>query len=171
MGSFTAASLTAVSLAVLAVRLLAYRKTPVRGAASDRFSLARYEPMVRLLTNDDLEFLATLPGYRPAMKARVRRQRRQVFRLYARELAADFQSLHSEARQLLADAPERYSGLVSVLFRQQWVFWRSIAMLEAGLLLNLLGIGKLDPRGLLEAVDAMRREVARYIAPPEGAFR
>ena len=170
MGTFIAASAAAVSFAVLVVRLLAYRRIGVREGDHNRFSLARYEPMARLLKDEDQEFLASLPGYRPAMKARMKRERRRVLRLYLRELAADFQSLHAKAREMAAVAPEQYADLVSVLFRQQWVFWRSMAAIEAGLCLNAIGIGKLDPRSLVEAVDAMRREVARCIAPPEGAL-
>src|SRR6266576_2563782 len=64
------------------------------------FSLDRYQPMGRLLGDEDMLFLKSQPGYRPAMGARWERERRQIFRSYLRELKSDFRHLHAQAREL-----------------------------------------------------------------------
>src|SRR5579862_6149188 len=85
-------------VAIVAARLL--RSRPDNGAnlGGDEFSLARYEPIVRLVGEEDLEFLARQPGCRPEILAKLRRERRKILRMYLRELAADFRSLHRQAR-------------------------------------------------------------------------
>src|SRR5579863_6766348 len=66
----------------------------LEGDASANFSLDRYQPMARLLADEDLEFLKTHPGYRAKTGARWKRERRRLFRLYLRELKSDFRRLH-----------------------------------------------------------------------------
>src|SRR3982074_1379023 len=61
------------------------------------FSLDRYQPMGRLLGDEDLLFLKSQPGYRPEIGARWKRQRRQIFRFYLNELKGDFRHLHAQA--------------------------------------------------------------------------
>jgi hypothetical protein len=82
------------------------------------------------------------------------------------ELAADFQSLHAEARQIVAASPEKNPELVEMLLRQQFQFWASIARLEGQLALDAVGIGRVDPRRLLDAVEALNAAVARATAGP-----
>jgi hypothetical protein len=53
-------------------------------------SVDRYRPMFRLLADDDLGFLRSQPGATPALVARLRRQRYQVFLGYLRCLQRDF---------------------------------------------------------------------------------
>jgi hypothetical protein len=66
------------------------------------FSLDRYQPMGRLMAEEDLVFLKSQPGYRAEMGVRWKRERRRIFRLYLAELKADFRRLHAHARQLVA---------------------------------------------------------------------
>src|SRR5579863_311793 len=79
-----------------------------RGAATldsdetDGFSLDRYQPMERLMAEEDLAFLKSQPGYRAEMGVRWKRERRRIFRLYLAELKADFRRLHIHARELVA---------------------------------------------------------------------
>lgn len=68
------------------------------------FSLDRYQPMAGLLADDDLKFLQAQPGYRAAMGARWKRERRRLFRQYLRELKSDFQRLHAQAREMVAQS-------------------------------------------------------------------
>src|SRR5215471_20655160 len=97
IGSVVSGTSVALLLLTLwATRWRAYR-SDVDGqleAGSDEFSLARYEPMGRLLAEEDFVFLAAQPGYRPEIGAKLRRERRQIFRLYLRELSRDFHRLH-----------------------------------------------------------------------------
>ena len=62
-------------------------------ASSDwtpELSVDRYRPMFRLLADDDLRFLRSQPGVTPALVARLRQQRYQVFLGYLRSLQRDF---------------------------------------------------------------------------------
>ncbi len=132
---------------------------------SGGFSLARYEPMGRLLSEEDFLFLAAQPGYRPEIGARLRGERRRIFRRYLRELARDFHRLHAEARRMVANSTAEHSELVGMLLRQQVTFWRGLVAIEVRLALGGVGLGKVDVRGLVEAIEGMRLELARFSAP------
>lgn len=151
---------------LIVVRLLAYRTLadPTQNEPTG-FSLARYEPMARLLGEEDFLFLASQPGYRPEIGAKWRRERRRIFRLYLAELAHDFQRLHRDARAMVADSREESSELVGVLMRQQVTFWRGMLGIELRLWLDRAGIRKVDARRLVESIEAMRLDLARFHAP------
>ena len=119
--------------------------------------MEHYEPMARLLAREDLEFLRDTVGARTA--ARWARSRRRIFRLYLRDLASDFGSLHAEARALVAESPEQYAHLVAVLMRQQITFLRAMAEIEIRLALSPVGLARVDPRKLIQAIEAMRHEL------------
>jgi hypothetical protein len=123
----------------------------------DEFSMERYEPMARLLAREDVEFLRDTMGAR--MAARWARARRRIFRFYLRDLASDFGRLHAEARALVAESPEQYTHLVGVLMRQQIAFLRAMAEIEIRLALSPLGLRRVDPGKLIQAIEAMRREL------------
>lgn len=167
-GLATSGSAAVAAAAWMLVRLWAYRSSTRADAQSSEtgtFSLARYRPMARLLAEDDFVFLAAQPGYRPEVGAKLRRERRHIFRLYLRELACDFHRIHAGARAMVAQSDEQHAELVGLLVRQQVTFWRSIALIELRLLAQGAGLGKVEVWGLVEAVDTMRRELARFAVP------
>ena len=43
------------------------------------FSISRYRPMLRLLSEDDYEFLASQAGYKGKIASQLRAERRKVF--------------------------------------------------------------------------------------------
>ena len=155
------------------VRLMGYRRVPRWGGISNgEIATDRYAPMARLLSEDDLEFLRQFPGCRSKLAARWERERRQIFRMYLREAAWDFQRLHQEARLLVANAPEEHADLVGKLMRQQAVFWFIMARTELRLALDALtvgrlGISKTDTARIIGLVEAMRSEagLALSLAP------
>jgi len=154
----------------LVLRLRAYRRSAGQGAAGVvSFSMERYRPMARLLADDDFAFLAAQPGYRPQIGSRLRRARRQVFRIYLRELAADFHRLHAAARLALVNSPAEHAELVGILMRQQVFFWRAMAGVEFRLTLDQVGLGKVDASGLMDAFEQMRVDLARFSAPQPAA--
>ena len=128
------------------------------------FSLARYEPMARLLSEDDFSFLEAQPGYRPEMGRKFRRERRRIFRLYLEELARDFHRLHAHAREVVASLPAEHSEMVGVLLRGQFRFWYEIAALETRLTLSWAGVS-VDARSLVEAIGAMQAQITCLSAP------
>jgi hypothetical protein len=154
---------------VLAARLLAYRTASVDSSDDEElagFSLVRYEPMAKLLSEEDFEFLSSQPGYRPEIGARFKKDRRRVFRMYLHELAADFHRLHASARKMVSESPEADSARVGALMRQQITFWRTMLVIEVRLLVpgssNVLA--NVDVRGLVNAMEAMRLDLANLAA-------
>jgi len=129
------------------------------------FSLDRYQPMGRLMAEEDLVFLKSQPGYRPEIGDRWKRERRRIFRLYLAELKADFHRLHAHARELVAGSQADSAGLVDVLMKQQFTFLMATTALEFRLVLEWIGIGKVDVKPLMELLEAMRVDLAQRTAP------
>src|SRR5688500_15536009 len=94
-GAASLAVVLIIAFAALLRRVLAPPK-PVEGDAGawlDSFSISRYRPMERLLSEDDYEFLAAQPGYEPSIARNLRKQRRRVFRTYLQQVSRDFARL------------------------------------------------------------------------------
>jgi hypothetical protein len=129
------------------------------------FSLDRYQPMGRLLGDEDMLFLKSQPGYRPEMGARWERERRQIFRFYLNELKSDFRHLHAQARELVANSGADSAGLAETLMKQQMAFFRVTTALECRLVLQRVGLGKADVGPLMQLIDAMRADLAQRTSP------
>ena len=134
------------------------------GIPASEFAPERYEPMMRLLADDDLAFLRRRTCPRSGIAARWDKTRRRVLRFYLNDLASDFRSLHGEARALVAESPEQFADLVGVLMRQQLVFWRAMAAVRIRLAFGALGMGVADVRQLIEAIEAMQLEIERSVS-------
>jgi hypothetical protein len=126
------------------------------------FSFDRYEPLGRLMGDDDLTFLRSQPGFRPDMEKRFSRDRRRVCRLYLHELSGEFKRLHAHARTMVASLPADDSHLVGMLLRQQVRFRYELTMVQLRL---SLGLGAIDARGLINAVRVMHEVVGQMAAP------
>jgi hypothetical protein len=160
------AALLAVALGILLVRMLSYRRPFVGDDPPPEFSLSRYQPMAQLMSGDDLQFLSGQPGVTRVQHQRFKRNRRRVFRLYLRELAADFQLLHRQAREIVAESPQANAASVGSILRLQVDFWRFLALIELQLVLDQMGVGTVDSRRLLETVNALHASVSRASAGP-----
>jgi hypothetical protein len=125
--------------------------------------MQRYQPMVRLLAGEDANFLRGNTGC-PKISARWEKSRRRIGRLYLKELAADFHRLHAKARLSVAASPEQYAVLVPVLFKQKFVFWRTLAIIELRLALGGWHVPQAKIRELVGAIEAVQREFARAAA-------
>jgi hypothetical protein len=147
---------------ILALRMWRYRSLSAETCSVESFSLVHYEPMARLLSREDLRFLAAQRGCRPHIVAKLRRDRRRIFHMYLHELAGEFQALHATARKMAATCPEEHSALIRSLMRQQVTFWMAILGIETRLLLPRAG--GLEIRGLIASVEALRLNLARVAA-------
>lgn len=139
--------------------LLRYRQIP-ESEEEASFSPARYRVLERLASDDEARFLVTVPGFRPEMVARLRRERRRIFRMYLREIATDFQKLHTVARRLVATAPEEHADLVGILMRQRAAFWWALYIAEFKLLFAWAGTGAIDVRRMLNALESLETAIA-----------
>lgn len=123
----------------------------------------RYRPLVRLLTSGDEDFLRQHVAC-ARLAAQWKRSQRRIVRLYLKEVAVDFQTLHRQARILVAQAPEQYADLLPLLFKQQLVFWRALLWIELRLFLGGTGLPRVNPETLVGALEAVRREISRAAA-------
>ena len=162
-GGIICGGMVVALLTLLAVRLSRYRAA--ENFELQDFSISRYEPMARLFSEEDLAFLASQPGYRPEIGAKLRRDRLRIFRMYLKDLAADFQALHGEARKMAAISPEQHSQLVGALVRQQFTFWHALVLIELRLTVPNSGVAMGEIRGLIASVETMRLQLSAISIP------
>lgn len=161
-------------LPLAALGVLLYRMRSPIGVSDvtpewlDSFSIQRYRPMERLLAEEDFRFLESLPGYRPEIGTRLRKERRVAFRRYLNRLVRDFHRLHSAARHAVAYASTDQSQLVGLLMKQRAEFTLALVHIEIRLALHTFGLAKVQVSGLVGAMDTMSREL-RLAAVPNAA--
>src|SRR4051812_9892186 len=83
------------------------------------FSIAKYRPMLRLLSEDDYEFLASQAGYQGKIASQLRAERRKVFRAYLRNLVRDFYRLHQVAKMMALCSAQDRPDLTTALLKQR----------------------------------------------------
>lgn len=153
------------SAAVLVSRLMRYTMTSVADGEDD-FSPAHYAPMARLLDPAEAAFLAAQPGVTSRDIARFQCERRGIFRMYLRELAADFASLHKRAREYATLSPEKSPDLVRNLIHVQFRFRAALFSVELQLALAEIGLGHVDAHRLLDAVESLHAALLAATVPP-----
>ena len=146
-----------LSLSTLAILLWMYRRLALpRDWHTDleswwtEFNPDRYDTMARLLRREDAEFLRTLPGFRPAMVKRLRRQRVQVFESYLHEIGMDFRRLHALGSELaLASmSPDLHNELFRQRVRFGGAMWRTRLELTA----YRFGLAGVNPTVLVDSL-------------------
>ena len=125
----------------------------------ESFSLNQFAPMERLLDSSDLKFLESQPGYRPALKANLIRERRKALAGYIRLLTRDFNQLVAIAKLMLVYSDEEQPGFATALWRQQLNFYVAVWSLRCRLALQPFGGHAADGRNLLDALARLRREI------------
>jgi hypothetical protein len=158
-------SLTLVPCLGVAILLLVRRLT-APGTISEcdpewvaTFSTATYRPMQRLLSEEDLTYLAAQPGITPQTVNQLRKERRRIFRAYLRNLVRDFHRLHLAARMTLVYGSEDRPDLAQALLRQRAIFTWTVIMVECRLVLHSLGMAPVDVTNLIGALDEMRMNI------------
>jgi hypothetical protein len=132
------------------------------------FSAARYRPMLRLLAEDDYEFLMAASNDKAAVR-RLRTERRQIFRMYLNNLTRDFSRLHLAARILVLESEEERSGVAERLMRIRFDFFVAVFAVRCRLALHALGIGTVDVRGLVEALEQMGGDLRTLVPATQSA--
>jgi hypothetical protein len=131
------------------------------------FSIVKYRPMLRLLSEDDYEFLASQAGYEVKIASQLRMERRKVFRAYLRNLVRDFNRLHNAAKIMALCSAQDRPDLAQALLKQQLTFTFAVAAVKVRLMLHTVGIGTVEVRNLLASVDHLRSEIGD-LAPTAG---
>jgi len=126
----------------------------------------RYRPMLRLLSDADLDFAAA----NPALRSRIRTQRREIFRGYLRCLAKDYAGLLSGLRHMMVESGVDRPDLAKALAKNRVMFAVALCRVEIHLGLHAVGIGKVDVSGLVEALDALRSAASMMAPATSGAY-
>ena len=170
VGAGVVSVLLLLALATLIWRLVS--STKIRGVDPDwlkSFSVASYRPMERLLSEDDVRFLKSEPGYEPGMEKALRAGRRRIFRSYLRTLGRDFNRLHLALRLMVLHAPRDNPELAKTLIKQKLIFTGGLALVHVRLSLYTLGWGGVDVRGLVRTLETMRAELQNVMMPTPAA--
>ena len=165
LGVVLAVGVVVAAFAVLVGRLLfAARVSSFDPEALRHFSTDRYQPMLRLLSREDVLFLRDQPGYDPRIERDLMRARRRAFRFYLRAMAHDFDRLHRALRLVILHAPEDRSEVAVLIVKQKALFFTGLAFAHIRLTMHALGIGTVDVTNLIAALDSMRVEF-KNLAP------
>jgi hypothetical protein len=133
------------------------------------FSVEKYRPMMRLLSNDDYQFLESQAGYEPAIANQLRAERRRIFRGYLRNLVRDFHRLHLAARMTMTYATNDRSDLAGVLLKQRFTFSVAVLTVEFRLILHTLGFGSVDVASLISSLENLRSDIGQLAASSQAA--
>jgi hypothetical protein len=112
--------------------------------------------MLWLLGSDSESILAVVPEHSSALRRRFRAERRSMFRIYLRDLKADHARIVGAIRIILVESQCDRPDLAKSLHRCEFVFTLAMLSVEFRLLLHALGIGTIDARSLVEAVEHIR---------------
>jgi hypothetical protein len=124
----------------------------------------RYRPMLRLLSDADLDFASASP----VLRGKIRARRREMFRGYLRCLTKDYALLLSGVRRMMVESGTDRPDLAKALAKNRMMFTLALCRIELHLQLHVLGIGKVDVSGLVGALDALRGAVS-VMTPATGA--
>ncbi len=125
-------------------------------------SADRYRPMLRLLSDEDLEFVAGNSSLRRTLRSR----RRELFRSYLRCLTRDYAHLLAGVRSVMVRSGVDRPDLAEALAKNRVLFVMAICKVEMRLTLHAIGVGKVDISGLVDALEALRGQVNVLSAAP-----
>ncbi len=131
------------------------------------FSISKYTPMLRLLSEDDYEFLASQAGYQGKIASQLRSERRKVFRAYLRNLVRDFYRLQQVAKLMAIYSSHDRPELTAALLKQRVTFSLAVFAVRSRLVLHTFGVGAVDVRNLIGSLDHLRLEV-KTLMPEAG---
>ena len=124
----------------------------------------RYRPMLRLLSDADLDFAAT----NPVLRSKIRARRRELLRGYLRCLAGDYATLLGAVRRIMLESGVDRPDLAKAIAKNRMLFAFALCRIEFHLHLHALGVGKVDVSGLVAALNALR-DAVNVMTPATGA--
>jgi len=129
----------------------------------DELSTERYHPMLRLLGEDELQFIRRQAGFTPKLEAQFRRQRCEIFRGYLRSLSRDFNRVSIALKLLLVQASSDRPDLAAALVRTRIAFTFALMGAHLHLVLYSFGLSSVNASGLLRLFDGMRLELRTLV--------
>ena len=157
----------AIAATCFALRfLLKLRSLRSAAATGDRSPAAdRYRPMLRLLADDDLRFLAGSPE----LQRKLRAKRRALFRGYLRCLTRDYAQLLAGIRLTMVQSGVDRPDLTRALAKSRLLFAWTMCLVEWRLALHTAGIGSVDISVLVDAMEELRSQVNAFKSVQQAA--
>jgi hypothetical protein len=135
----------------------------VQSNARTDLSWRDYRPVQRLLDSADFEFLRSR-GVAEVKIRRLRKERRAIYRLCLRSLAADFNTIQLALNLVLIQSQIDRPDLAAELARQKATFYRNLFVAEAGLVLHACGIDRIPAVDLVRPFTVLQDQL-RHLAP------
>jgi hypothetical protein len=153
---FFIAALVLVAVGGMGLQFLLKMRS-LRSAEAGESSLGpdRYRPMLRLLSDDDLAFVAADSKLHRTLRAR----RRDLFRGYLRCLTRDYACLLAGVRQAMVHSGVDRPDLARALAKNRALFAIAICKVEFRLAMHATGFGSVDISALVDALEALRGQV------------
>lgn len=129
----------------------------------------RYRPMLRLLDEDDFNYLKSQPGYTHEMGAKFRAQRLRIFESYLSWIRGDFARLSMALSVLTLQSKHDRPDLATALLRHRVAFAFGLMVVHARLWLYRGGFRGLDVGAVVAPVEAMRIQLRSLSISPAGA--
>lgn len=123
------------------------------------------KPARRLLSQEDFEYLAKQPGFRPELARKLRADRARFFRLYLNQMSREFGRLHHTLRQLTLQAGMDRPEISRALLEQQVLFGAHMAKARVNLAFFQFGVKPVEVHHLVEMLDGMQRQVNQLSQP------
>ncbi len=114
---------------------------PVTAAWIEELSIDRYQPMARLLGEEDLRFLRSRRGITAREAAAFRRERCRVFESYLDCLHSDFRRVCLALKIVMVQSRYDRPELAALLMRSQRIFVLNLMVVRARVLLYRWGLG------------------------------
>jgi hypothetical protein len=139
-------------------RVLSLVRLPAARSSSGALAVSaeRYRPMLRLLSDEDLDFIAPNSALHRTLKS----SRRKLFRSYLRCLTRDYGCLLAGIRSAMASSGADRPDLARALAKNRMLFSLAVYRIEVRLALHSLGLGTVDISGLVGAFEGLRAQVA-----------
>jgi hypothetical protein len=125
----------------------------------------RYRPMLRLLSEEDLAFVASHPKLARALRT----ERQKLFRSYLRCLTKEYGRLLAGIRMVMVQSRVDRPDLARALAKNRMMFALAICRIEYRLTMQSMGIGTVDISGVVEAFDRLRESAVAMSALPSAA--
>jgi hypothetical protein len=136
---------------------------PVTAQWIDDLSMERYRPMLRMLADDDQQYLKGQVGFGGASLRQFRADRCEIIRGYLRWLESDFARISMALRVLMVQSRSDRPDLAVFLIRQKLAFQLGILAIEAHLRVYRWGLTRIDVSSVMKAFDSLRVELRQMV--------
>ena len=166
------ALLALVLPAIIVLLLRTFRTIRITDVTPSEVTDFCHRPMQRLLDRAELQYLQN-HGIGKDRIHKLRRDRRNIYRLYLRSLTQDFNRVHAMLNLLLICSYSDRPDLAARLAKQKFVFYRNLLVVEVQFSLHACGFEKIPEINLLrplEIIQAQLRELAPVTVPAISAI-